>query len=73
MPRGAPRADEDGVVPLVEQRLQALDVRAVADVDAHAEDHVDLVVEHLSGRRKDGMFERISPPGTGSFSKIVTA
>jgi len=27
----------------------------------------------FSGRRKAGMLERISPPGTGSFSKMVTS
>ena len=25
------------------------------------------------GRRNDGMFERIRPPGTASFSKMVTS
>jgi hypothetical protein len=36
--------------PSVEQGLQALDRRVVANVHAHVEDHADLFVEHLLGQ-----------------------
>ena len=50
---GRAAADEHGVVlAAVEQRLQALDRRVVADVDAHVDDVADLLVEHL--RRAGG-------------------
>ena len=39
-------ADEDRVVALGEQRLEAVDALAEAGLDAHAEDVADLLVDH---------------------------
>ena len=44
---GRPCADEDRVIPLVEQRLHAVDAMVQAKVDAHVEDVADLLVEDL--------------------------
>jgi hypothetical protein len=45
-------ADEDGVVALAQQPAHAVDGRVVAQVDAHVEDVVDLLVEH-GGRQPE--------------------
>ena len=48
---GRAAADEHGVVfAAVEQRLQAVDRRVVADVHAHVDDVADLFVEDLLGQ-----------------------
>ena len=68
-------ADEHGVELLaVEQRLQAVDRRVVAHLDAHVDDVADLFVEHAArAGGTAGMLMRIRPPGRGCFSKIVTS
>ena len=43
-------ADENRVEAFVEQRLHAVDGRVIANVDAHIEDLVDLVIEHVRGQ-----------------------
>jgi len=46
------RADEDRVPVLGQQRLHRLDALTRAEVDAEAEDPVDLLVDHLLGQAK---------------------
>ena len=56
-------ADEDRVVALGQQRLQAVDALAEADLDADVEDVADLLVDHRSragGSAGSGV--RIMPP-----------
>ena len=43
-------ADEDRVVVLGEQRLQAVDALAAAELDAEVEDVADLLVDHRFGQ-----------------------
>ena len=45
-------ADEDGVPVLRQQRLHAVDLRVVADIDAHVDDHGNLFVQH-AGRQAE--------------------
>ena len=52
---GRAAADEHRVeLAGVEQRLQAVDRRVVADVHAHVDDVADLLVEHLFGQAERG-------------------
>ncbi len=68
LPLGGARADEDRVeLAPVEQRLHALDGRVVADVGAHPEDHVDLVVEHLRREAERGDVGPHQPAGDGEL------
>ena len=50
LPRGAPTPTKTESKPLVEQRAQARDRRVVADVDAHVENDLRLVFEHVVGQ-----------------------
>ena len=65
-------ADEDRVVVLREQLLQAVDVAATAELDADIEDIADFLVDHRFGQPKFGICVRIMPPACGSPSKTVT-
>ncbi len=48
------RADEDGVEPRPEQRLEALHRRAVPNLHPHVDDHGDLFVEHRGRQTEAG-------------------
>ena len=62
---GRAAADEDRVELLgVEQRLQAVDRRVVAHLDAHVDDVADLFVEDLFGQAERGDVDAHQAAGT---------
>ena len=62
LPFGAPLPTNTASYSLrVEQRLQAVDRRVVADVDAHVDDVADLFVEHLLGQPEGGDVDAHQP------------
>ena len=64
-------ADEDRVVVLGQQLLQAVDTMTALELDAEVEDVVGLFVDHRVRSRNFGIWLRIMPPAFGSESNTV--
>jgi hypothetical protein len=64
---GRAHADEDGVEALFEQGVQARDRRLVANLDAHVQDDLGLVVEHLGREAELGDVRSHQSAGLGEL------
>ena len=74
LPLGAPEpTNTASKPPLSSNSRMRLDRVVELQVHAHVDDLRDLVVQHLCGRRNEGMLVRIRPPGSPYCSKIVTS